>query len=88
MKIIRSPIAGKKYRAIFDDDSHTDFGATGYDDYITTGDEVKKRAYLARHRTNEHWDNPHSAGALSRYILWNKRTLQASISDYKKRFGL
>jgi hypothetical protein len=33
-------------------------------------------------------DHLKSAGALSRWILWNKPTLAASIKDYKKRFGL
>ena len=27
-----------------------------------------------------------SAGALARYILWNKKTLSDSIADFKKRF--
>ena len=88
MKIIKSPISSKKYRAIFDNNKHIDFGATGYDDYLLTGNEVKKKAYLARHRVNENWNDPYTAGTLSRYILWNKKTLQESINDYKKRFGL
>ena len=88
MKIIKSPISSKKYRAIFDNNKHVDFGAAGYDDYLLTGNEVKKKAYLARHRVNENWNDPYTAGTLSRYILWNKKTLQESINDYKKRFGL
>jgi hypothetical protein len=27
-------------------------------------------------------------GSLSRWTLWNKKTLSASIADYKKRFNL
>ena len=48
----------------------------------------KKDAYIARHKVNENWNDPKSAGALSRYILWNKTTQSASISDFKKRFNL
>jgi len=66
----------------------THFGAVGYTDYIKSGDEEKKKLYLNRHEKRENWNNPTSAGALSRYILWNKSTLKASIADYKKHFKL
>ena len=36
----------------------------------------------------EHWENPMTAGALARWILWNKETLPSSIEDYTRRFGL
>ena len=34
------------------------------------------------------WKDPTTAGALSRWILWNKPSLKASFDDYKSRFGL
>lgn len=80
-----------KYTAIFDIDGKsktTHFGAAGYDDFIKTKDVKKKEAYLARHKVNENWSDPTTAGALSRYILWNKPSLRASIADFKKRFNL
>jgi len=43
---------------------------------------------MTRHRKRENWNNYMSAGSLSRYILWNKPTLKASIADYKKKFNL
>jgi hypothetical protein len=64
------------------------FGASGYTDYTTNHDDEKKRLYLLRHRKNENWNDPISAGALSRWILWNKPTLKESITDFKKRFNL
>jgi hypothetical protein len=88
MKIIKSPNPLKKYRALFNNGRHTDFGASGYDDYITSKSEVKKRAYLARHRVNENWQDAYSSGALSRWILWNLPTLEASIADYNRRFSV
>jgi len=88
VKIIKSPIATKKYRAIFSDETHTDFGAKGYSDYTIHNDDERKERYIKRHKTNEDWNNPKSAGSLSRYILWNKKTLSQSIADYKKRFNL
>jgi len=87
MRIIKSPIATKKYRAIFDDGSHTDFGAAGYTDFTINKDPKKKAAYIARHRSTENWNDYRSAGSLSRWILWNKKSLSESIVDYKKRFG-
>lgn len=87
-KIIKSPLVTKKYRAIFSDGTHTDFGAKGYSDYTIHNDYERKRRYLLRHKSNEDWNNPKSAGSLSRYILWNKKTLSESIADYKKKFNL
>jgi hypothetical protein len=50
--------------------------------------------YLERHgggfetSTKEDWKDPTTAGALSRWILWNKPSLKGSFDDYKSRFGL
>lgn len=68
------------------------FGAKGYKDYIQYYKEdpelaeKKKSAYIARHSVREDWTDPTKAGTLSRYILWNKPTLRASIADFRKRF--
>ena len=82
----------KKLMAKFQMDSGrtktTHFGAKGYDDFIQSKNEVKKAAYLARHRATENHSDPTTAGALARWILWNKPTLSASIADFKRRFGL
>jgi hypothetical protein len=96
MKVVikKSTNKDKKMMAIFYDDNDkkiktTHFGASGYTDFIKSGgDEKKKQAYLDRHRTNENWNDYMSAGSLSRWTLWNKKTLSASIADYKSRFKL
>ena len=49
---------------------------------------VVKEAYIRRHTANEDWTNPLTAGALSRWILWDKRSLDSSIKAFKKRFKL
>ena len=86
-----------KYTAIFDVDGKTkttNFGAKNYKDFTIYSKEdkelaeMKKKAYLARHKVNEDFNSPTSAGALSRWILWNEPTLRASIADFKKRFNL
>ena len=93
VEIIRSPLSGKKFRAEFNDGTHTDFGATGYQNYGGIGkerhlDKERKRRYIQRHSARENWNDPKTAGALSRWILWNKDTIEESILDYKKRFKL
>jgi len=66
----------------------THFGAAGMADYTKTRDKEQKSRYLKRHRRNENWDAPMTAGALSRWVLWNLPTRTSSISDYKRRFNL
>ena len=78
----------KKYMATFDDGKVVHFGAKGYSDFTIHKDESRKQRYITRHSANESWNNPQTPGALSRWILWNKPTLQASIRDFKKRFNL
>ena len=92
VKLIKSPSKFKKWRAVFykDDEEwrHTDFGQVGYEDYTVHGDETRKQSYLARHGANQSWTDPYKAGTLARWVLWNKSSVQASFSDYKKRFNL
>ena len=64
------------------------FGAAGMSDFPTHKDEARKKRYLARHRRRENWNDPMTAGALSRWILWNLPSRQASIRAYKKKFNL
>ena len=81
----------KKLKATFENDGRTKtthFGAAGMTDFTKSKDEARKARYLARHSANENWNDPTSAGALSRWVLWNKTSLEASKADYKKRFGL
>lgn len=88
MKLIKSPNPSKKYRAMFDDGTHTDFGASGYQDFTIHRDLMRQMNYLSRHRATENWNDYKSAGALSRWILWNKPTIAESLRDYKKHFNL
>ena len=83
---------GKKLKAVFFKDGKkvktVQFGASGYSDYTKHKDNDRKERYINRHKVREDWNDYMSAGALSRWILWNKKTLSASIKDYKKRFNL
>jgi len=67
----------------------TKFGAAGMDDYTKTKDKEQRARYLQRHRANENWSNPTTAGSLSKHILWGDKTsVQANIKDFKKKFNL
>ena len=84
---------GKKFKMIFYDHARKklktiQFGAVGYNDYTITNDLQAKMNYISRHQSREDWNNPMTSGALAKYLLWNKTTLSASISDFKKRFNL
>ncbi len=94
MKVVikKSTQPKKKYMAVFTDNGKkvktTHFGSAGMSDFTKNKDEERKKRYLDRHRKNENWNDKFSAGALSRWILWNKPTLRNSIADYKRRFKL
>ena len=88
LAVKRSTRQSKKFMAEFDNGKTTHFGLKNSSTYLDHKDDKNKDAYLARHKVNENWNDPTSAGALSRYILWNKTTLSASIADFKKRFSL
>lgn len=64
------------------------FGARGYSDYRIHRDKKRKANYIARHRARENWNDIYSKGFWSRWLLWNKETLQKSIADTAKRFDL
>jgi hypothetical protein len=88
-----SPTAGKKFRAIFydkdtDKTKHTDFGASGYDDYTKTHDKEQRNRYRERHKKDLDTDDPTRAGFLSYYLLWNKPTLAESVRKYKSKFNM
>jgi len=79
----------------------TDFGSSGMRDFTLINNKtskfylpkiidrnVVKDSYLRRHKKNENWNNPMSAGALSRWLLWDKKTMKSSIANFKKKFSL
>ena len=65
-------------------------GEKGANDFTKTGDVRAKAKYLKRHRPNQRWDKNGitTSGFWSRWLTWNKRTLQSSARDIKKRFGV
>lgn len=92
-----SKLSDKKYKygvKIFSESAHgltplkdIKFGAVGYRDYTLNTTDKQKSDYIARHRVNEDWTKTGylTAGFWSRWILWNKRTVEESINDIHKR---
>jgi hypothetical protein len=91
-KLIESPIKDKKWRGIFIDsdgkETHIDFGQVGYEDLTQHKNMLRRSHYIVRHRANETWNNPKTAGALSRWILWETPSLQTNIRLFKQKFNL
>ena len=84
--ISKSNKKDKKYDARIDDKKTISFGAKGMDDYTITKDDEQKKRYLDRHRKNENWNDHNTAGFYSTNLLWNKKTLTASIRDTNSKF--
>ena len=87
----------KKLTAVFDvngKEKSISFGSAPNKDYTIYSKEdkalaeQKKKAYIARHKVNEDFNNPLTAGSLAKNILWNKPTIKESIADFKKKFNL
>ena len=82
----------KKYKATFQTDAGrkktTHFGAKGYEDFTITNNKEQRDRYRTRHAKDLKTNDPTKAGYLSYYLLWNKPTLTASISDYRRLFNL
>ena len=87
--LTRSPRAEKKWR-IKVGTRNIDFGAEGYSDMTMHKDESRKQAYISRHASREDWNKSgiETRGFWSRWLLWNKPSLEESIRDIEKRFNI
>lgn len=89
MIITQSDRKAKRYLATFENGKKVHFGLKTGMTYIDHLDKTKRENYLKRHQKNEDWNDPYTAGALSRWILWGDSTnINKNISDFKKRFNI
>ena len=86
VQIKRSKRKDKKFDAIIDGKKTVSFGAAGMSDYTKHKDTDRKERYIARHKKNEDWNNPKTAGFYAKHVLWNKSTVQASAADINKKY--
>jgi len=98
VSITKATSKNKKLKAVFYDNDKKkiktiQFGAAGMNDYTiynrTRGSEFaneRKRLYLQRHKGEQ--GGMMTASTLSKMILWNKPTLEASIKSYMNKYNL
>ena len=83
--ITKSKNKDKKYDARIDGKKTVSFGSAQHSDFTKHKDPERKQRYIDRHKKNENWSDPTTAGYLSRWILWAKPTIEESIKDLNKR---
>ena len=86
----KSDKPNKKYFIITKDNKKIYIGASGYSDFTIHKEEARKQRYINRHKNNEDWTKSgiDTAGFWSRWLLWNKKTIQDSYKDIKNNFKI
>ena len=88
MKIViqKSSRTGKKWQAS-DGKRTVHFGASGYQDFTQHGYENRRKSYIQRH-SNEDWSksNMMSPAFMSRWILWEKKSIAAAIRNLNEKY--
>ena len=84
VEISRSSRKDKRFKAEFGGRA-VHFGSKTGSTFVDHGDEKTKRAWEARHRVNENWQDYDTAGALAKHLLWNRASLRASARDLNAR---
>ena len=86
----KSDKPNKKYFIITKDNKKIYIGASGYSDFTIHKEEARKQRYINRHKNNEDWTKSgiDTAGFWSRWLLWNKTTIQDSYKFIKNNFKI
>ena len=77
----------KKYDAYIEG-KKVSFGATGYSDFTQHKNEERKKNYIARHKPNQNWNDLTTAGAWSRWLTWEKKTIPEAIKNMERKFNI
>jgi len=89
MEIIikKSHTPKKKYDAVINGTKTVSFGASGYSDYTINKDDKRKENYIKRH-SNENWSKSNIASPawMSRYLLWDKKTLPDAVRTTNNKY--
>lgn len=64
------------------------FGQRGSRTYPDHKNRKTMLNYLKRHRVNENWSDPYSAGALSRWVLWSDTSIKGGKQNYSHRYRI
>ena len=91
VKLIKSPKPEKKWRVLFEDGKHVDFGQKGYSDFTIHKDPLRMKRYLTRHSgMGETWGvrGVRTAGFWSRWLLWSKPSLRDAKRLISNKFDI
>lgn len=86
----RSTRQKKKFMVISSEGTKVHFGHSDYDDFTAHKNESRKKSYISRHQNRENWHKGgmYTAGFWSRWLLWNKPTIEKSVKDIFARFDI
>lgn len=93
-ELSKSKRKNKQYQVILfdkqDNKKKTVHFGSPMESYPDHKDPDRKASYLSRHKKREDWNKSGigTAGFWSRWMLWNKPTIQESIKDIERRFNI
>lgn len=64
------------------------FGAKSMSDFTIHKDIERKYRYIDRHKHNENWNDPLTAGFWALHLLWSEPTIDKSIDKIENHFGI
>jgi Family of unknown function (DUF5754) len=65
------------------------FGSKNSKTFLDHNDKKKRENYILRHKANENWNDPLTAGTLSFYLLWGSSPdLYTNLNTYLKHFNI
>jgi hypothetical protein len=93
IELSRSNRKDKKWKVVIkknDKKKTIHFGQKGYSDYTIHKDKKRMERYTARHKPRENWTKSgiETAGFWSKWAIWNKPSLNASLKDIENRFNV
>ena len=89
VKLRKSRRLEKKYEVELENAKKVYFGQAGASDYTKHHDDKRKLRYINRHnRGRENWNDYRTPGFWSRWLLWNKGSVEESKKDIEKKCGL
>ena len=80
-----SDVPNKKFYIITNNSRRLYFGDSRYE-HFTEGhlNEIRRKAYMNRHKKNENWNNIDSAGFWSYHYLWRFPTYKEAYEEIQK----
>lgn len=75
----------KKFYIITNNNKRVYFGQAGASDYTIHKDDERKLRYIKRHQERENWDDFNTAGAWSRFLLWEEPNIKDAYKKIKEK---